>query len=370
MRQKIRGWTVLAAAALALALPACNAVADTGAGVPGRATARPATVASPRTAHTVTYDGYSLMIDGKRTYVWSGEFHYSRLPSPGLWRDALQKMKAAGFNAASIYFDWAYHSPKPGVYDFTGVRNVDQLLDIANEVGIYVIARPGPYINAEVNGGAGALDIDGPDSYPQGFNCSSPTSWHGLPNISYDHPAGRPLYTPEFQGGSFDPWGGPGYDKCRQLTGPDFESVFYKQNIAVGATAQSFYMTYGGTSWGWQSDPSQVYTSYDYGAPITESRQLTTKYDEDKLIGYLTQSVAPLTKTDALAVAKPSSPAIVDTARINPDTHTQFHTLRHANATSTSTDSTHIALDLGARSTYTYDDADSALQYTGAWSHV
>src|SRR5260370_14577692 len=155
MRQKIRGWTVLAAAALALALPAGNAVADPGAGVPGRATARPATVASPRPAHTVTYDGYSLMIDGKRTYVWSGEFHYSRLPSPGLWRDALQKMKAAGFNAASIYFDWAYHSPKPGAYDLTGDRDVDKLLDIANQVGIYVIARPGPNITAE--GADGAL---------------------------------------------------------------------------------------------------------------------------------------------------------------------------------------------------------------------
>ncbi len=288
-------WTVLVVAALALALPAGNAVAGTAASVPGRAIARPATVAALHTAHTVTYDGYSLMIDGKRIYVWSGEFHYSRLPSPGLWRDVLQKMKAAGFNAVSIYFDWAYHSPKPGVYDFSGVRNVDQLLDIANEVGIYVIARPGPYINAEVDGGgfpawlgtmpgrdrsndptylaaadqwmsrintilarhqltngtgtvildqienefydgsaqaraymthlenlaradgitvpltgnnngtfnsgAGALDIDGPDSYPQGFNCSNPTSWRGVPDISYDHPAGKPLYTPEFQGG-------------------------------------------------------------------------------------------------------------------------------------------------------------------------
>ena len=154
------------------------------------------------------------------------------------------------------------------------------------------------------------------------------------------------------------------------LTGPDFESVFYKQNIDVGATAQSFYMTYGGTSWGWQADPSQVYSSYDYGAPITEARQLTTKYDQDKLIGYFVQSVAPLAKTDALAVAPPSSAAIVDTARINPDDRTQFHVLRHANASSTSTDSTHIAIDLGARSTYTYDDADATLQYAGAWSHV
>jgi beta-galactosidase GanA len=129
-------------------------------------------------------------------------------------------------------------------------------------------------------------------------------------------------------------------------------------------------MTYGGTSWGWQADPQQVYTSYDYGAPITEARQLTTKYDQDKLIGYFTQSVAPLAKTDALAVAPPSASAIVDTARENPDTGTQFHVLRHANSSSTSTDTTHISIDLGARTTYSYDDADPAIQYAGAWSHV
>src|SRR3954452_18785264 len=112
-----------------------------------------ATSAAPRAAHTVTYDKYSLKVDGKRIYVWSGEFHYWRLPSPDLWRDVLQKMKAAGFNAVSIYFDWAYHSPAPGVYDFSGIRDVDRLLDIAADVGIYVIARPGPYINAETDSG-------------------------------------------------------------------------------------------------------------------------------------------------------------------------------------------------------------------------
>src|SRR3954468_13232611 len=59
-------------------------------------------------AHSVTYDGYSFLIDGKRTYLWSGEFHYYRLPSVDLGRDVLQKMKAAGFNATSLYFDWGY----------------------------------------------------------------------------------------------------------------------------------------------------------------------------------------------------------------------------------------------------------------------
>jgi hypothetical protein len=73
---------------------------------------------SPAPAHTVTFDHYSLMIDGKRTFIWSGEFHPFRLPSPGLWRDVLEKMKADGYNAVSMYFDWGYHSPAPGVYDF------------------------------------------------------------------------------------------------------------------------------------------------------------------------------------------------------------------------------------------------------------
>jgi beta-galactosidase GanA len=45
-------------------------------------------------------------------------------------------MVAAGFNAASVYFNWSYHSSKYGVYDFNGVRDVQKLMDIANEVGI------------------------------------------------------------------------------------------------------------------------------------------------------------------------------------------------------------------------------------------
>ena len=105
------------------------------------------------TAHAVTFDQYSLKVDGQRLPIWSAEFHYFRLPSPGLWRDALEKLKASGFNAVSIYFDWGYHSFAPGEYDFTGVRNVDELLTIAQQVGVYVIARPGPYINAEVDAG-------------------------------------------------------------------------------------------------------------------------------------------------------------------------------------------------------------------------
>lgn len=46
-------------------------------------------------------------------------------------------------------------------------------------------------------------------------------------------------------GGSFDPWGGPGYAACEVLTGPDFQDVFYKQNWASNVKLISYYMLYG-----------------------------------------------------------------------------------------------------------------------------
>ena len=78
-------------------------------------------------------------------------------------------------------------------------------------------------------------------------------------------------------------------------------------------------MTYGGTNWGWLGIPEN-YTSYDYGAAIRETRQLDPKYYEDKLIGYFTHAVTPITKTDPINALPPDNPAIIDTARINPDT--------------------------------------------------
>lgn len=113
-----------------------------------------AATATPRgRAKSIGWDQYSMKVDGKCIVVWSGEIHPFRLPSPSLWRDVIQKMKALGFNGVAFYFDWGYHSPAPGVYDFSGVRNVERALRIAEEEGMYVIARTGPYVNAELTGG-------------------------------------------------------------------------------------------------------------------------------------------------------------------------------------------------------------------------
>jgi len=94
----------------------------------------------------------------------SGSLHYYRLPSKELWAHRLERMKGIGLDAVDLYFFWGYHSPAAGVYDFTGPRDVDALLDMIEDRGFYLIARPGPYICSEVTGGglpAWLLAMDG-----------------------------------------------------------------------------------------------------------------------------------------------------------------------------------------------------------------
>lgn len=99
------------------------------------------------------FDKFSLIIDGKRTLIHSASLHYFRLPSQEMWKDRLFKIKHAGYNTVDIYFPWAYHSKASGEYDFTDIRDIRALLDYAFDLGLFVIARPGPYINAEYSGG-------------------------------------------------------------------------------------------------------------------------------------------------------------------------------------------------------------------------
>ena len=93
------------------------------------------------------------MVYGERVFTFSGEFHPYRLPVPDLWLDMFQKIKALGFNCVSFYVDWALVEGQPGVYTAEGIFAFEPFFDAAKEAGIYLIARPGPYINAEVSGG-------------------------------------------------------------------------------------------------------------------------------------------------------------------------------------------------------------------------
>lgn len=421
--------SICGAAALAALLPQ-----------PVLAQATPESTAAPlpkRDFGRISFDRHSLILDGKPTVIWSSEFHYYRLPSPSLWRDVLQKMKASGFNTVAFYFQWGYHSPKEGVYDFSGVRDVHLLLRMAKEEGLYVITRAGPYVNAELtrggfpgwlvkqsarartdapdylaasdewlsrinkiiakhqysDGGGNVIlhqienellltnaeqqrymqhlydraradgitvpifhndigrngrwvpasspvegTIKGPtdmyafDGYPGG-SCdvwAKPTNPGTAPDWGIYGTGGAkggstaspntPGFAAEFGGGWFDYWGSNGTYPCTAIQrGKRYQRVFYGTNLANALTIQSFYMGFGGTSWGWQPAPV-VYTSYDYGAAIDEARNVRPKALELKQLGQFVQSFGSLARMDKGPEIKPSSDKIRIYHNVNRET--------------------------------------------------
>ncbi|MFP3938538.1 MAG: beta-galactosidase [Phycisphaerae bacterium] len=101
---------------------------------------------------TVTYDERSLLVDGKPTWLSSGEVHYFRIPA-ACWPDRLLKARRGGLNCVSTPIAWNFHEPVEGKWDFTGDRDIVEFVRLAAELGLYVILRPGPYIGADVDFG-------------------------------------------------------------------------------------------------------------------------------------------------------------------------------------------------------------------------
>ena len=74
--------------------------------------------------------------------------HYARIPR-AYWRDRLRKARAMGLNTISTYVFWNLHDPRPSVYDFSGQLDVAAFARAAQQEGLYVILRVGPYICSE-----------------------------------------------------------------------------------------------------------------------------------------------------------------------------------------------------------------------------
>ena len=87
-------------------------------------------------------------LDGKPFQIISGAFHYFRTV-PEYWRDRLEKLVNLGCNTVETYIPWNLHEPRKGEFHFDGMHDVCRFLDIATELGLYIILRPSPYICAE-----------------------------------------------------------------------------------------------------------------------------------------------------------------------------------------------------------------------------
>ena len=68
---------------------------------------------------------------------------------PEYWRDRLEKLKNLGCNTVETYIPWNMHEPEKGEFRFDGILDIERFVGLAQELGLYVILRPSPYICAE-----------------------------------------------------------------------------------------------------------------------------------------------------------------------------------------------------------------------------
>ncbi|KAI4592309.1 hypothetical protein KJ359_011368 [Pestalotiopsis sp. 9143b] len=422
----------------------------------------------------VTWDEHSIFIRGERVLFFSGEFHAFRLPVPSLWLDVLQKIRSLGFTGVSFYVDWALLEGKPGEYSAEGVFALEPLFEAASKAGIYLLARPGPYINAEVSGGGfpgwmqrvdgflrtnatdylaatenyltsvlqtiskaqitnggpvilvqpeneysqavsgfpfpnadymeyvedqfrsngivvplisndagpyghnapgqpAPVDIYGHDGYPAGFDCSNPSVWNSFNTnwrtLHLEQSPSTPYSIVEFQGGSFDPWGGVGFEKCLSLISYEFERVYYKNNYGFGVTIYNLYMIFGGSNWGNLGHPGG-YTSYDYAATIAEDRSVAReKYSEMKLQANF------LVASPAYLIATPGTPSTTQYTTssdiyVTPlkSNETQFYVVSVFNSTETA--SYKLVLDGSSLGNITVPQLGGSLSLNGRDSKI
>ena len=92
--------------------------------------------------------GSSFYLDGQEFKILSGAIHYFRI-QPEDWHHSLYNLKALGFNTVETYVPWNMHEPKKGQFDFQGILDIEKFLQIAQDLGLYAIVRPSPFICAE-----------------------------------------------------------------------------------------------------------------------------------------------------------------------------------------------------------------------------
>ncbi|KAF7024891.1 hypothetical protein CFC21_037156 [Triticum aestivum] len=96
----------------------------------------------------VTYDGRSLMLDGARRMLFSGDIHYPR-STPEMWPRLIESAREGGLDVIQTYVFWNVHEPIQGQYNFEGRYDLVKFIREIHAQGLYVSLRVGPFIEAE-----------------------------------------------------------------------------------------------------------------------------------------------------------------------------------------------------------------------------
>ncbi|WP_046370646.1 beta-galactosidase [Flavihumibacter petaseus] len=90
----------------------------------------------------------SFLLNGQPYVIRCGEMHFARIPRE-YWQHRLKMAKAMGLNTVCAYLFWNLHETTPGNFNWSGAADAAAFCKLAQQEGLYVILRPGPYSCAE-----------------------------------------------------------------------------------------------------------------------------------------------------------------------------------------------------------------------------
>jgi len=122
-----------------------------------------------------------ILIDGEPRLLMAGEVHYFRVAREE-WEQRVDLVVEAGCTAVASYIPWLFHELPDGTIDVTGdtrpERDVAAFIDLCAAKGLLFIARPGPFVMAELKNEGIPYRVY--DEHPE----IVPVGWDGRPTPS------------------------------------------------------------------------------------------------------------------------------------------------------------------------------------------
>ena len=84
---------------------------------------------------SLEYNREGFLLNGEPFRIVSGAMHYFRIV-PGYWEDRLLKLKQCGFNTVETVTCWNLHERKEGVFDFSGILDLEKYIETAKKLGL------------------------------------------------------------------------------------------------------------------------------------------------------------------------------------------------------------------------------------------
>lgn len=309
---------------------------------------------APSAQSAINWKNGYFYINGKPTFLTSGEMHYPRIPRE-LWRDRIWRSKQMGFNCMQMYVFWNATESKEGQWDFTDNLDLDAWLSLIQEMGMYAVVRVGPYSCAEwehggfpawltikpgmtlrdmgsrflpladrhlaqvekivakhqIHRGGNVIMVQLENEHPHGWGTDDKEPYlkhlvgqaraNGLEIplfLSGLHhggdPSGERAYepgpSPWFTTEFWTGWIGRYGDMAPGMLHEKVRGTW--KIISFGGAGYDYYMVHGGTNFGYSGDSFEA--TYDYSSPIGETGRFHNLYHPARRAALFAQSFSKL----------------------------------------------------------------------------